>query len=609
MVIQEKKMTYLNGMRFKHALISGAKYVIARQDHLNKINVFPVADSDTGTNISITLSSGLKAVVLEKDESLDKVLDAFADGALEAARGNSGTIFAQWFQGFVDLAANHQQLNVQQFIAAFHNAAINAQKSVAEPVAGTILTVLLDTANYLNKLKQLPSDFTALFKKLMVKANESLDETPKKLKILKKFGVVDAGAQALVDFLSGIADFIYKDNAASLDADISAIIEHEAEESNMHFNAENIEDYTYRYCTECIIVGNKINTDQLKEELLGMGDSLVLAGSKNKTKIHVHVNQPAELFRICRQYGKIHNEKAEDMFHQIKDAHAQHSDVAIVTDSALDLPQAIIDSLNIHIVPMHIHVGEQTFIDRISITPREFYKIVEQQDTLPKTAHPVSRDFKAKYQFLNSHYKTIISLHISKLMSNTLGAAELAQRDLPDCKLKVMDSKSLSVGQGLIVQYAGELAKAGFSYDNIIRRLERVIPQTQIYALVGDLEYAVKGGRLPKFVKNIANSLNIKPILDISPGKKPKIAGVIRQKKQMIRQFAKKILAKLEPNKRYRLGVLHGEAVENGQKLLELLTLESHNIESSFLVDSGVTIGAHSGPGTLGVAIQEYYPF
>jgi len=127
--------------------------------------------------------------------------------------------------------------------------------------------------------------------------------------------------------------------------------------------------------------------------------------------------------------------------------------------------------------------------------------------------------------------------------------------------------------------------------------------------MIGDLEYAVKGGRLPKFVKSMADGFNIKPILDISPGKKPKIAGVIRQKKQMIRQFAKKILAKLDANKHYRIGVLHNDAAEKGQKLLELLTLESHNIESSFLVEGGVTIGSHSGPGTLGVAIQEYHPF
>ena len=608
MAIQHNKILYLNGSRFKRALIAGAKNVIARQNHLNKINVFPVADSDTGTNISITLNSGLKAVALQTDQSLEKILDAFADGTLEAARGNSGTIFAQWFQGFVDAITTQKKLTVAQFIHAFQLAAEHAQKAVAEPVAGTVLTVLNDTANYLSKLKNPPDDFVILFSKLLIKANESLQETPKKLKLLKKFGVVDAGAQALVDFFQGIANFINKGNIKDLNEEIAGITANETEETHVHFASDNIDDYTYRYCTECIIVGEHINADDLKASVSSLGDSLVIADSKRKTKLHIHVNQPAELFRICRQYGKIHNEKAEDMFHQIKDAHTQHSEVAIVTDSALDLPQAVLDSLNIHVVPIRIHVGDEAFIDRISITPGEFYKIVTEQDTLPKTAHPTYRDFKAKYEFLRSHYKATISLHIAKIMSNTLSAAELAQQDMSDYLLSVIDTQSISIGQGLIVQYAGELAKAGYAYSDIIKRINAVIPKTRVYALIGNLEYAVKGGRLPKFVKNIADIFNIKPILDISLGKKPKIIGVIRGKKYATRQFAKKTLAKLDPSKHYRIGVLHGEAPEEGQKLLELLTLHTHNIESSFLVDGGVTIGSHSGPGTLGIAIQEYLP-
>ncbi len=602
------KITYLNGIRFRRALIAGAKFVIARQNYLNKINVFPVADSDTGTNISITLNSGLKAVALQKEQSLEKVLDAFADGTLEAARGNSGTIFAQWFQGFVDAVGPQKLLHTKEFIPAFRLAAENAQHAVAKPVAGTILTVLNDVAEFLNKLKPLPTDFTVLFDKIMTKANQSLQETPKKLKLLKKYGVVDAGAQALVDFLQGIADFIQQGDIKKLKNEIANILVNEIDTGDVHFGVDSLENYNYRYCTECVILGEGINADKLKLAVLNLGDSLVVAGSKRKIKIHMHVNQPAELFRICRQYGKIHNEKAEDMFHQIKDAHVKHSDVAIVTDSALDLPQAVIDSLNIHVIPIRIHVGQEAFIDRISITPGEFYRIVQEQNTLPKTAHPTYRDFKAKYQFLSSHYKAIISLHIAKIMSNTLGAAELAQKEIPNFPVKVIDIQSISVGQGLIVQYAAELAKAGYPFNDIVKRVTAIIPKTKVYALVGDLEYATKGGRLPRFVKNIADTFSVKPMLDISFGKKPKIVSIIRGKKQPTRQFAKKVLAQLDPEKRYRIGVVHGEVPEEGQKLLELITLKANNIESSFLVDAGVTIGSHSGPGTLGIAVQEYFP-
>lgn len=600
-----EKITYLNGARFKRALIAGSKRVISRHDHLNKINVFPVSDSDTGTNISITLSAGLKVVALQRSDKLSKILEAFADGTLDAARGNSGTIFAQWFQGINDGCEGLEQLDTKQFIAVFAKAATHAYIAVAEPVEGTILTVLNETADYLTSLKEVPADFAELFGKLMRKANESLADTPKKLKILKKYGVVDAGAQALVDFFEGITQFIHQGDLKDLDAEIAAIVENEIDEECLHSAAESIDDYTYRYCTECVIVGDNISQRELKENVAGMGDSLVIAGSKRKTKVHMHVNQPAELFSVCRQFGKIHNEKADDMFHQIKDAHAKHSDVAIVTDSAIDLPQAVLDSLNIHIIPIQIHVGDDAFIDRISITPDEFYKIVEEQGVLPKTAHPTYRDFKAKYQFLMSHYKSIISIHISNVMSNTLGAAKLVQRDLGKKNLTIIDSLTVSAGQGLLVQYAAELANAGFSADEIIKRINTAASKIQIYTMIGNLDYAVKSGRLPKVAKKIADWFKVRPMINIAPGKKAKICGIIRGERHITRLFAQKVLTKLDPNKRYRLGLIHCQSPEQGQKLLEMLTLKSRNIESSYLVNCGVTIGSHAGPGTLGVSFLE----
>jgi DegV family protein with EDD domain len=606
--IVDKKITYLNGARFKRAFIAGAKKVISRHDYLNKINVFPVSDSDTGTNISITLSAGLKAVALEQHDTLPNVLASFADGTLEYARGNSGTIFAQWFQGFSEANGEHEQMDTPQFIKIFQSAAEHAYQAVAEPVEGTILTVLMDTANYLTGLANPSADFADLFTDLVKKANQSLSETPEKLKVLKKFGVVDAGAQALVDFFEGISSFIHQGDIKDLAAEIAEIAESHIDEESLHTHGSEIEDYNYRFCTECVIIGDSIDQSKLKQMVAGLGDSLVLAGSKRKAKIHMHVNEPAELFRICRQFGKLLNEKAEDMFHQIKDAHVKHSEIAIVTDSSLDLPQDILDSLNIHVIPIRIHVGDDAYIDRVTISSKEFYDIVEKQGVLPKTAHPTYSDFKAKYQFLNSHYKSIISIHIAKSMSNTAGMAELVQRDLENTKLAVIDSKMVSGALGLIVQYAAELANAGYSYEDILQRIDDIIPKTYIYTCVGNLDYAVKGGRVPKFVKSVADFLRIKPILEVRFNHKPKITGVIRNQRDFVAKMATKIAKKLDPHKRYRIGVMHCEVPEQGQQLLDLLLKHAHNIESSFMVDCGVTIGSHTGPGTLGVAVQEYQP-
>jgi DegV family protein with EDD domain len=296
------------------------------------------------------------------------------------------------------------------------------------------------------------------------------------------------------------------------------------------------------------------------------------------------------------------------MFHQIKDAHSKHGDVAIVTDSSLDLPQEILDGLNIHMIPIRIHVGENAYIDRLSINNKEFHDIVAKQGILPKTAHPTYGDFKAKYQFLNSHYKSIISIHLDKSMSNTVGMAELVQRDLASSQLHIIDSKAVSGSLGLIVQYAGELANAGYPCQEIIARINDIIPKTKMFALIGNLDYAVKGGRLPKFIKTVANLFKIRPILAIQFNKKPSIVGVIRGKHDIVSQFARKILKKLDPSKRYRIAVMHCEAAESGSALLQYLLENTSNIETSFVVACGVTIGSHSGPNTIGVAVQEYVP-
>jgi DegV family protein with EDD domain len=605
----KNQILYLNGARFKRALISGAKRVIARHDHLNKINVFPVSDSDTGTNISVTLSAGLKAVALNQDESLSGVLVAFADGTLEAARGNSGTIFAQFFQGITEAAERYHDLDTWQFIEVFAAGAKHAYDAVAEPVEGTVLTVLNDVAEYLNNLKNISADFDVLFTQIVERANISLKETPEKLKVLKKFGVVDAGAQAMVDFFEGILEFMHQGSIKGLEEEIAILVETELEENCA--GTEHTEEYTYRFCTECVIVADPekpINQADLKAQLMPLGDSLVLAGSKRKTKIHMHVNQPAQLFAVARRFGKLLNEKADDMFHQVKDAHTKHSQVAIVADSSLNLPQEILDSLNIHLIPIRIHIGDEAFIDQISITPEEFYQKVSTGKAVPKTAHPTYGDFKAKYQFLNSHYKAIVSIHIAKIMSNTIGAAELVKRDMPRAKLTIIDSKNTSIGMGLIVQYAGELANAGFSHEDLVERVKAIIPKTKMYALMGDMEYGVRGGRVPKFAKTVADFLKVTPILELRLDAKPKIAGLITKSNHRVEQFAKKMQKKIDPKKRYRIAVGHANDPVAGQKLLDLMTQNNSNIESAFLTEIGVTIGTHAGPGTIGVAFQEYVP-
>ena len=199
------KITYLDGMRLHRALVAGINNVIANQEYLNKINVFPVPDGDTGTNMAFTLSSIIDSTQQKIYPRADEMLAHIADAALDGARGNSGVILAQFFQGLSDGSAGIDKMTPAHFAKSIQFGAEYAREALAEPKEGTILTVLTDFANHLiNLIENETNDFENLLEQGIKEAEKSLENTPNLLEVLKKAGVVDAGARGFVDLLNGI---------------------------------------------------------------------------------------------------------------------------------------------------------------------------------------------------------------------------------------------------------------------------------------------------------------------------------------------------------------------------------------------------------------------
>ena len=205
------KITYLDGARLHRALVAGINNVISNQEYLNKINVFPVPDGDTGTNMAFTLTSILDSTQKKVYSRVDDMLAHIADAALDGARGNSGVILAQFFQGLSDGAAGIEKMTPESLSKAIQFGAEYAREALAEPKEGTILTVLTDFSNRLIELiKNQTHDFEHLLEQGIEEAEKSLENTPNLLAVLKKAGVVDAGAKGFVDLLHGIFNFIKK---------------------------------------------------------------------------------------------------------------------------------------------------------------------------------------------------------------------------------------------------------------------------------------------------------------------------------------------------------------------------------------------------------------
>ena len=599
-----QKITYLNGERLHRAITVGIHKVISKQEYLNKINVFPVPDGDTGTNIAFTLNSVLNGTKNLSSQRADSVLSKIADSALDGARGNSGVILAQFFQGFNEGAEGCDVLDVKNFAVAVKSGADAAREALAEPKEGTILTVIQDFSLKINaEASNNTNDFENLIKVGLAEAEKSLKNTPELLAILKKSGVVDAGAEGFVEILRGIDDFISNGSIKELENDYESL---KLDDIDDHIDlAHDIDNIKFKYCTECLIISDNINRRKLKREVSDLGDSQVVAGSKQKVKLHIHTNDPEAFFNICEGYGSVEDKKFEDMLQQQKAVSSKKTaKIAIVTDSGADLPSDYTD-LGIYVVPLRYSFGDKDYKDKQSQTPEEFYNELQTNEHHPKTSQPTSADFTKQYNYLSSHYESLISIHIPHKLSGTMQSAMNSASKIKT-QNNIIDSMNASVGLGLLVYRAAEVANDGASHNEIIDEVSRLIDKTSVFLGINDLSYGVKGGRVGSSKKKIADLLRIRPVLTTSHETgEIKSGGILFGTSNIDQKLAKFVAKKIDPSKKYRFAVAHSDSKDGAERIMSYLKKSIPNSDFSYLIDLGCALGVHAGPGSYCIGLQE----
>jgi len=512
--LSDSSSTYLDGDGLRKALISGINLVIADQDFLNKINVFPVADGDTGTNLSLSLGATLGILHVPPNKHVGTMLAAVADALLDGARGNSGAIMAQFFQGVSDAAFELTRFTTTTFSQAIRTGSDYAHDALSNPVEGTILSVIAVFATSIeNQLAASEnSNFDDVFEAALPDLDKALAATTGQLDVLRKAGVVDAGAKGFVDLVKGMSEFVLHGEIVDR-PDLSVLNSPEFSD----ITKADAEDYAYRYCTECIVTGAEIDRRKLRESLSSLGESLVLAGSKRKAKNHIHVNDPQAVFDVGRRYGSVSAEKADDLHRQQHSGQDNTRAFAVITDSAADIADTDMERLDIHMVPCRIQFGDRGYLDKVSITTEEFYQQLAENPHHPTTSQPAPGDFRRQFQYLASHYADVISINLMGAASGTLEAARsAAKRSNAPGRVHVINSFSASLGQGLLTVFAGECAVAGLPVDKTIAAIESLIPKTHTYAVLSNLDYAVRGGRVSRWVKVGADVTKLTPIIRIS---------------------------------------------------------------------------------------------
>ena len=649
----------------RDALVVGIHRVIGKRDHINRINVFPVADADTGTNLAFTLHAVMHGIRDRPFETIGELTRVAADLALDSARGNSGAIFAQYLQGVSEALLDTERLTPEVFAASARLGAQSARGAIAEPREGTMLSVLRDHALALDptgadgddakagqseekgrdKPKQKrkgkekgkgkggdqkdrgpeqtadqiaeasadvereahaapsgPLSMEAMLARGLEEARRTLAATPEQLEVLRQHNVVDAGAQGFVEILEGMQAF------AALGA-IDGLLDEELHLSDDDMApAIEANESEHRYCTECMITGDDIDRMKLREAIQEFGaSSVVLAGTKRKVRVHVHVDNPGALFLLCEDFGVVTSQKADDMQQQQRSAHGLRRRVAIVTDTGADIAESELERLQIHLVPLRIHFGDRQFLDKVSLTPEEFYQRVAEDELQPRTSQPPPGDFRRQFEFLGSHFEGgVVCLSISAALSGTWQAAASAARRASHGNVTAFDTLNASAGQGLLTMYAAEAALAGADRDQVLELLAAEVPRTRTFAILPQLDHAVRGGRLPNWVRRVADLLRLTPVIASEPTGRIGVRGVLFGRNEIPQRFARWLGRRAAVPGAVRLLIAHCDNLAGARALRDQLVRQVPRVHSVYLTDAGTALGAHAGPGSLIVGVQPY---
>ncbi|MDX1570999.1 MAG: DegV family protein [Xanthomonadales bacterium] len=584
----------------REALLVGVHRVTQKRDYINKINVFPVADADTGTNLAFTLHAVMKGIGRHADAHAGALCRRIADLALDGARGNSGAIFAQYLQGFSEVVGDRDKLTVADYTQGALQGAQSAQGAIAEPREGTMLSVIRDYAAELHtQLEAGAKDFETLLDKGLRKARESLANTPQQLEVLRQNNVVDAGAQGFVELLEGMVRYLERGGVEELVLEDLRLEEGDPD----GFSAEM--DAAHRFCTECIISGQGIDRNALRDRIQDLNaSSLVIAGTKQKVRVHVHVDNPGEVFLVCEQFGDVSSQKADDMQQQHGAAHRSRHRVAVVTDTGADIPDELLERLQIHLVPLRINFGDRQYLDKVSLTPDEFYAKFNNGSVHPRTSQPPPGDFRRQFEFLASHFESVVCVSISAALSGTWQAAHGAAGRVDDSRVVVFDTRNASAGHGLLAACAAAAARAGGDLETVLKLLEHMRTRTRTYAVLQDMTYGVRGGRLKAWVKSLADLFRLTPVIANNQDGEISPAGVLLGRGNLPSRFARWVARRTDAATSYRVLIAHCNNPGGARELRRALVATMPKVQTIHVTDAGSALGAHAGPGTLIVGVQ-----
>jgi len=585
---------------FKKIFLLSYERIEKNKEEINKINIFPVPDQDTGNNLAKTLEGIKKAIEKKEFKNLEEICKVALDGALTAAQGNAGVIYTGFLAGFLPLL-DKNSVNGEKLAIAFKRGAEKARLSIQNPKQGTILDVIDAAVKEIEeRVSQGEENIFNILKSAIEKANQALLNTPEKMAILKKANVVDAGGLGFLMILQSY-----------LEAMAGKKIEKKIKRPSGKVK-RFVQIISNRYEVVSLIKNPAFSQEQIQEKLKKMGNSLDVVQVGNKMKIHIHTDYPNEVKNIMRGLGQIQSLRTQDMAKEMAgEESVRKISIGIVTGEVVDLTKKITEHYQIEVVPFKVDWPEGE-----NLPGENIYQKMREADkrgikALPKTAGAVPKKHLEAFQKQLERFEKVLYIAISSKLSGAYNSACQMQELLNKEQQKrvfILDSLNAAAGQALLVLRAIELIQEQREIDEIIKELESLIPKTHLYIIFEDPKWIEAGGRITKSQANwirIMKKFNLSPLMAIKKGiiAKAGIVWATDMAGALFKKISKESQKIRKKGGKIRVVIGHADNLTQAEKLKQ--KLKKIGVEVSYINSASPVICAHAGPGTLLVAWTE----
>lgn len=576
---------------------SGAREVIGDSSYLNSINVFPIPDGDTGSNMAATLRAMVSTPVIKP--AFNNALREISHNGMSGARGNSGIILASYINGMAIEAEPYETVNVSEFAHVAFNAVNHMYQAIENPVEGTIITVIHEWADALVKNSVAVQSFHELLRNAYTVARESLENTKAQLEVLRKNNVVDSGAAGFLSFLHGI-------NRHLSGEDTNKILPAPA------FVAPPfaIQSLEFRYCTEALIEPPGSMSDQymekeiakLRDAVRHFGDSMIVTSQGGQIKLHIHTNDPEEVIARATEFGHLVSQKADDMVLQNEMQFAGKQKIGILTDSAADIPDDYKLEHHIGTLNLGVLIGGEVFLDKQTIKLEQVLQAMEVEGVYPTSSQAEPARVAAALESMLASFEQVLVLSVASELSGTYQSFVRARENLGQDKerVTVIDTRLNSGAQGLVVMQAARMIETGKTLEEIVAAVKEIIPKTKIYVCLNTLAYAVRGGRVPDTIGKIGMALKARPIMSLDARGKGIAFGAAFSQRGLTNKIFKLVKKAASTKGISAYCIVHGENLPLAKAYAQQLA-QITGKEAEYISEISAAIALHAGPGTVAV--------